>query len=223
MTIRPRPFNPLEKAHIAESVARVLLNQPVGPLPPETFLGAGIYAIYYCGDYEAYRPIAEANGAGAWRLPIYVGRAQPDGARKGLVGLGDSDPRPKLFNRLRDHSKSIEAAENLAIDDFAVRYLVVEDIWIALGESLLLSWFKPVWNGVVDGFGNHAPGSGRAAGARPLWDTLHPGRGWAAGLPASEASVEAIERRIAEHLSVDLPPQEGAPDLAIVDLMAAEY
>lgn len=222
MTIYPRPFNPLEKAHIAESIARVLLNQPVEPLPPGVFMGAGIYAIYYCGDFEPYLPIAEANRNGKWQLPIYVGRAQPDGARKGLVGLGDATPKPKLFSRLSDHARSIEAVSNLSLDDFVVRFLVVEDIWIALGESLLLSWFKPVWNGVVDGFGNHAPGSGRAAGARPLWDTLHPGRSWAAALPASEMTTNAITARIAEHLAQPRELQEGDPDLALVNLMAAE-
>jgi len=41
-------YNPLDKLHLGESVARALLAQPVVVLPPPTsFVGAGIYALYY--------------------------------------------------------------------------------------------------------------------------------------------------------------------------------
>lgn len=43
-------------------------------LPPEPFIGAGIYAIYYVGDFEAYRPNAAANRDGNYQWPIYVGK-----------------------------------------------------------------------------------------------------------------------------------------------------
>ena len=39
--------------------------------------------------------------------------------------------------------------------------------------------FKPVWNLIADGFGNHDPGNGRYEGKKPSWDELHPGRAWA--------------------------------------------
>jgi hypothetical protein len=123
---------------------------------------------------------------------------------------------------MRDHARSIDAAQNLALKDFTVRYLVVEDIWIALGESLLIAWFEPVWNVVVDGFGNHAPGSGRAKGARPVWDTLHPGRTWASSLAAPAVTLNEITDRIALHLSREQRPYSGGDDIAIVDLMAGE-
>jgi hypothetical protein len=35
------------------------------------FYGAGVYAIYYRGDYEHYRPLSGADH------PIYVGKADP--------------------------------------------------------------------------------------------------------------------------------------------------
>lgn len=41
------------------------------------------------------------------------------------------------------------------------------------------SMFRPVWNMVIDGFGNHDPGSGRYNQKISSWDTLHPGRSWA--------------------------------------------
>jgi len=221
VTRRPKPFNPLEKEHIAESVARVLLNQPVESLPPEPFIGAGIYAIYYSGDFVGYEALRTANADDVWALPIYVGRAQPEGARKGLVGV-DAGPTSKLYDRLRQHARSIDAAANLDIADFRVRFLVVDDIWIPLAERLLISWFSPVWNVVVDGFGNHDPGAGRHKGARPLWDTLHPGREWADRLEQSTVSTAEIEANVREHLAQGWSPHEAGDDVAIVDLMAAE-
>lgn len=44
-------FNPLDKKNLGESVAEALLQQPISPLPPEPFIGAGIYAIYYEGKF----------------------------------------------------------------------------------------------------------------------------------------------------------------------------
>jgi hypothetical protein len=55
----------------------------------------------------------------------------------------------------------------------------VDDIWIPLGESLLIAKFTPPWNQYLDGFGNHDPGSGRYKQQRSLWDVVHPGRPWA--------------------------------------------
>ena len=53
--LAPAPFNPLDKRHLGESVASAMLKSPIHPLPPEKFKGAGIYAIYYTGDFEAIR------------------------------------------------------------------------------------------------------------------------------------------------------------------------
>mgnify|MGYP001610410975 FL=1 len=70
---------------------------------------------------------------------------------------------------------------------------MVDDIWIPLGESLLIAKFSPIWNNIVDGFGNHDPGKGRYEGTRPRWDVLHPGRAWAAKCnPRRETSQQII-------------------------------
>ena len=98
---------------------------------------------------------------------IYVGKAVPDGARKGGQG-DDVDPGTALFKRLTDHAKSIDAATNLKLEDFRCRFLSVDDIWIPLTESLLIERFKPVWNRILDGFGNHDPGKGRHRGSLGL-------------------------------------------------------
>jgi hypothetical protein len=181
MTAKVIPFNPLDKKNLGASVAEALLTKdvhPLGQLP--AFEGAGIYALYYVGDFEAYGQITRFNANGQFMLPIYVGKAVPKGAR---IGSNADVPAGRvLFNRLKEHAESIRAATNLQIEDFFCRFLVVDDIWIPLGESLIISRFTPVWNSLVDGFGNHAPGKGRVGGMRPRWDVLHPGRRWAEGL-----------------------------------------
>lgn len=174
-----KPYNPLDKMNLGGSVADAMLESAVHPLGGlGSFNGAGIYAIYYTGDFEAYKPLAEKNKEGKFEAPIYVGKAVPPGARKGNFGL-DSEPGPALYKRLQEHAESVNAVCNLRIEDFFCRFLVVDDIWIPLGESLLIAKFAPIWNKLIDGFGNHDPGKGRHAGTRPKWDTLHPGRGWA--------------------------------------------
>ena len=46
-------------------------------------------------------------------------------------------------------------------------------------EAGLIRRFEPLWNTVIDGFGNHTPGVGRFDQAKSGWDVLHPGRTWA--------------------------------------------
>jgi hypothetical protein len=173
----PEPHNPLDKRNLGKSVADALLEQPIHPLPPPKFVGAGIYAIYYSGDNELYAPMSARNADGLWEVPIYVGKAVPKGARQGRVGLGDS-PGTVMASRLAKHSRTIGETD-LDLRHFACRYLVVDDIWIPLGESLLINKFQPLWNTSLDGFGNNDPGRGRYEQQRSPWDVLHPGRSWA--------------------------------------------
>jgi len=194
-----KPYNPLDKMNLGGSVADAMLESAVHPLGDlALFNGAGIYAIYYIGDFEAYRPLAAKNKDGKFAAPIYVGKAVPPGARKGNFGL-DSEPGPALYKRLQEHAESVKSAENLKIEDFFCRFLVVDDIWIPLGESLLIAKFAPIWNKLIDGFGNHDPGKGRYEGTRPKWDTLHPGRGWAAKCATRVEKPEQIIEEIKVH------------------------
>ena len=173
-------FNPLDKKNLGVSVEDALLKKEPSPLPPsESFDGAGIYAIYYTGGFPAYKKIAEHNRGGKFAAPIYVGKASPPGGRKGVLDL-DAKVGPALFKRLSQHADSIrQASGNLELKDFFCRFLLVDDIWIPLGESLLIQRFAPLWNRMIDGFGNHTPGAGRFEGQCPAWDIVHPGRPWA--------------------------------------------
>ena len=189
------PFNPLDKRHLGESAAYALLNSDIYELPPKPFVAAGVYALYYIGDYEPYKELAEVNKNDQYACPIYVGKAVPDGARKG--GQGENvDPGMALYKRLNDHAKSISAARNLKLEDFRCQFLSVDDIWIPLTESLMIERFKPVWNCVLDGFGNHDPGQGRYKGKKPYWDCVHPGREWAERLEPCLLSEAELTKKI---------------------------
>ncbi len=204
-------YNPLDKRNLGVSVAEALLDRAVLPLPPgDTFVGAGIYAIYYVGHFEAYRPLVERNRDTRDAMPVYVGKAVPAGARKGGVGL-DIAPGQVLYNRLREHAESIKQARNLNLADFQCRYLVVDDIWIPLGEAMLISKFTPIWNRVIDGFGNHDPGKGRYRQQRSPWDVLHPGREWAERCVPCNRSEQDLLGAIRRHCEIVLPKDSSAP------------
>lgn len=190
-----KPYNPLDKINLGRSIESELLGRPPIPLTScDALQGAGVYAIYYSGDFKPYEPVRDGKS------PIYAGKAIPQGGRKGGIGADASKGRA-LANRLKEHTQSINQVGNLNTDDFFVRYLVVDDIWIPLGENILIERFKPLWNSLIDGFGNHAPGGGRGNQAKSSWDTLHPGRGFAAKLPDNVRDTARLEKEIAEYLA----------------------
>lgn len=196
------PYNPLDKLNLGNSVAEAMLEtraHPLGVLEP--FTGAGIYAVYYTGKFAPYLSLSAANRQNRFSMPIYVGKAVPPGARKGNFGL-DSEPGQALYRRLKEHAESVMLAENLNIEDFYCRFLVVEDIWIPLGEALLIAKFSPIWNKLVEGFGNHDPGSGRYQQMRSKWDTLHPGRAWAFKCQGRHETQQQICDEIAAYLQI---------------------
>ncbi|MDR2141712.1 MAG: Eco29kI family restriction endonuclease [Deltaproteobacteria bacterium] len=194
------PYNPLDKINLGSSVADALLNSCVHKLGfLEPFNGAGIYAIYYSGNFKAYELLAKENSNGKFSMPIYVGKAISPGARKGNFGLNNL-PGHAMFNRLKEHADSVDAAENLNLNDFYCRFLVVEDIWIPLGEALLIAKFSPILNKLIEGFGNHDLVSGRYKQIRSKWDTLHPGRSWAFKCTSRTDNLKQITLEINNYL-----------------------
>ncbi len=188
-------YDPLDYQNIIKSVVDAMLAQPLVTLTARPdCAGAGIYAIYYAGPFEAYAPIASGRPTN----PIYVGKAIPPGRRKGTMpGDGNQGVGQSLANRLGEHAESIQQT-TLRLSDFLYRALPVKDVWIPLAEQALIQMFRPVWNLVVDGFGNHDPGAGRTSMMCPRWDTLHPGRTWAARL-RQQHQPDQIINAIREH------------------------
>ena len=225
MTESAHPYNPLDRVELGKSVERALLARPLTQLGAflarrrEKFAGAGLYALYYLGPLRHYAAIAPPQQSPG-EIPIYVGRARPAGARQGALGLKSTTSDPVLFDRLREHARSIQLVEeyadgtgetNLALADFSCRYLVADDIWVPMSEALLIGHYRPVWNVVVDGFGNHDPGGGRRRQARSPWDTLHPGRRWAFELPESTRGPDELSVLVAQHFARTTRPDLDAP------------
>ncbi len=212
------PYNPLAKMNLGESVADALLRSPVRPLNETAHLvGAGVYAIYYIGAFFAYKRIKELNEGDRFEQPIYVGKAVPKGARKGGLSF-DAEKGTALRDRLRQHATTIKETSTLAIGDFYYRALTVDDIWIPLGENVLIEKFQPLWNRVIDGFGSKTPGAGRSGQVRSSWDTLHPGRKYVdrLGLGLNPLTPEQIAAKIEAFFTGKLPETEkltpGAED-----------
>lgn len=132
--------------------------------------------------------------------PIYIGKAIPKGGRKDGLSSDASKGR-SLADRLVQHATSIEHASNLRIEDFPVRFLVVDDIWIPPGENILIETFKPLWNKAIDGLGNRDPGKRRAMQCRSPWGVLPPGRAFAAKLAESPLTEEFLRHWVSDYIS----------------------
>jgi hypothetical protein len=194
-----KTYNPLEKFNLAQSIKAAILANDVLPLGSSSQIsGAGVYVLYYSGPFPAYTALSSANSNG-FNHPIYVGKAIPKGGRKG--GLSDIDPATSnvLSSRLRKHAESINAASNLDLNDFVFRAIILDDIWIPLGENILIETFQPLWNVVVEGFGINDPGKGRLGQKRSAWDVLHPGRTYAQKLQGGSPEIKSIQGRIQDY------------------------
>lgn len=190
----PSLFTLLRKA------VRFFNGTPVHKLPfVEPFEGAGVYALYYIGTRGVYKPYGTIINAESYEEPIYVGKADLPGKRQSRsVGRAVGN---KLYNRLLDHSRSIGSAVNLSLKDFACRFVICEGDTAAMipaFEDALTRKFNPLWNSFLDGFGNHAQGSGRSASQRTQWDTIHPGRSFAEDLQPNPLSEKDLKKRIAD-------------------------
>ncbi len=195
----PKPYDPLDYGNLTVNLVRELMDRRPVNLPlAERFNGPGVYALFYDGDYEPYAALRSSDAV----RPIYVGKAVPPGARKG--GQTPDEAAPVLYNRIRQHANSLHAAINLRVDDFKCRHLVVVPLWITMAERFLVEHYQPCWNVCVEGFGLHDPGKGRIQALCPWWDTLHPGRRWAAQLqPRSKAAAKERLRAFTDRLGTN--------------------
>jgi hypothetical protein len=193
-------FNPYSKSAIRRSFCYEMARQPLIPLGGVNgVIGAGIYAIYYHGTDPLYAGLSQRNNPSA--PPIYVGRAKPAGARTGGLEDDASEHGRTLGDRLRNHATSISVAENLSLDDFSVRYCVVDHEHIEQGEEGLIRLYRPVWNHVLYGFGNRDVGGTRTAQDRSRWDTVHPGRPRVHLLKCNELSAQQLRDMVRDHIS----------------------
>lgn len=182
------PFDPLAVENVGVTLAVQFISQPINPMPPSTsFRGAGVYAIYYVGKDAAYRSLSRLD-KGRCRFPVYVGKAVRENAKQGF------NPQParqaRLYNRISEHAESMSHG-GLNLAECRCRYLVLNDAYISLAESVMIRVFRPPWNGM--GFGSKVVGGRRMEQVPSLWDSLHQGR---SGRPLGTATrrAQAIER-----------------------------
>lgn len=175
-------------------------STPLESLPPDNnFAGAGVYALYYKGNLAIYQAIYENKP----EIPIYVGKAVLPGWRQGRTTGKENEPA--LYRRLKQHSRSISATNNLDLDDFYCKFMVFsldDSDLIGAVEAALIRKYQPLWNSLIDGFGNHDPGKGRYEQAKSEWDVLHAGREWANKLKGKSPKLNDILRKINNEINL---------------------
>lgn len=189
-------FDPSNPKVVGRFVALAMVAQDRHPLAHiPRFYGSGVYAIYYNGTFPAYQAISGTE------TPIYVGQAAPvvSNARTPM------EQGAKLCSRLSDHRKNIgKATSTLNLGDFECRWLVVQSGWETAAEDYLIHLFSPIWNSetnILYGLGKHGDSATTRANKRSPWDTLHPGRTWAAATTEDAKSVGQIDSELAAHFA----------------------
>lgn len=186
-------FDPTEPRLIGHFVALALIAQDRRPLQDiGKAYGSGVYAIYYTGQDEPYAPVSGTE------TPVYVGKADPPANAKSVLEQGT-----KLTDRLNEHRKNIEKVTGIDVADFEYRALAVQSGYQSSAEIHLIRLFKPIWNNetkILFGLGKHGDAATTRANNQSPWDTLHPGRAWAAANPEAK-SAEAILQEVSNHFS----------------------
>ena len=161
------------------------------------FDGCGIYALYYAGPLPLYTSISSKD----CQIPIYVGKADPEGGRKGLNVTPAWEGR-KLRTRLLQHRRKLNASDNFKAEEFFTRYLPADDLFTPMAERLMISGFRPVWNLVLTGFGvNQQGGPREAEQLRPAWHELHRGVPWAEGMTPHPVPADELAAKVSAHLA----------------------
>ena len=191
-------------AELVKDAIRFFNGTPVHTLPPpESFLGTGVYALYYIGQNPFYERYSELNRL-SYGYPIYVGKAVPKGWRQARSSDNALRQSRELFSRLREHSRSIKRGDGLLLDEFMCRFVIFEEEgsdMIGTIEAALIKLNKPLWNTAVDGFGNHDPGKGRYEQAKSPWDVIHEGRAWAKKCKGKHVGKDTVVSHIASHMN----------------------
>ena len=111
-------YDPLTYDNLMAGLAWRFRQRPQQRLATvEEVEGLVVYALFYAGGLNAYRVISGGEN------PIYVGKAVPPGSRK---GTGVDASKPALRSRLREHTRSIDAAEDLEVAEFTYKHMAIE-------------------------------------------------------------------------------------------------
>ena len=76
--------------------------------------------------------------------------------------------------------------------------------WETAAEDYLIHLFRPIWNSetkLLYGLGKHGDDADTRGNKRSPWDTLHPGRAWAAKSKEDAKSPDAIAAELTRHFA----------------------
>ena len=190
---------------LIKDALRFFSGTPVHEMPPpESFIGAGVYALYYTGKNSLYKKYAELNRL-AYAAPIYVGKAVPKGWRQARTANTETTKTKELNMRLNQHARNIDQVSGLTKDEFFCRFVIFEfasSDMINTVEAALIKLHRPLWNSALDGFGNHDPGRGRYEQAKSDWDVTHNGRTFADKCKGKAREERAILENIERHFRI---------------------
>jgi len=187
---------------IMEKILVAFLSSPQEPLlqvydkDPTEPAAAGVYALYIVNSVGTVYAGLPAD------RPIYIGKAESSGSRSGTPAKSARKKDVPLFKRLQQHAKSLYCV-GLRPENFTCRWcsLQGELEYIIPGvEIKLIKTFEPLWNCIIDGFGNHNPGEGRLNQKRSKWDVLHAGRPWAVRLAEPEYDARQLAHVVQSYI-----------------------
>jgi len=197
-------FHSPDFEEIIKDTIRFFNGTPVQSIPvPERFHGTGVYAIYCIAKTGIYKAFHDINRT-SYDVPIYIGKAVPIGWRQARSSNSSDTPTYELCHRIGEHGRSLEQGAGLKQNDFRCRFMILEGAesdLIGTVEAALIRSYRPIWNTLIDGFGNHDPGSGRYEQARSDWDVCHPGRSWAQKCKGKHKTKTELLRRIETFMS----------------------
>lgn len=208
----PMSFDPLSTERITNTICEMFERQPLVSMAKEIprFEGAGLYAIYYLGNSDPYKALANLQ------VPVYVGQSLSNNSSTGKK----KDGLFPVCDRLRKHRVSIIDG-GLLVDEFRFRALLMPDVHTNLGEKGLIRGYKPVWNSILTGFGSNEQGSATRKSKKSKWDTVHSGRRRTHGGVVHEvdeltsAVITRITEQAKEYESLPWPHPES---ITLIDL-----
>jgi|GEM_PF-6083744 len=80
------------------------LRGPIESFPPVVpFVGGGVYALYYLGDFPLYKDIKLTEITDN-SIPIYVGKSNPSGWRTARIS---TTGKKNLYGRIKEHYRNV--------------------------------------------------------------------------------------------------------------------
>ena len=185
----PTPFVPFKRedhvysnpafAEFLKDAVRAFNGSPVAPMPPPSFTGSGVYALYCTAVKGPYAKFGKEINRLEYKVPIYVGKAVPPGWRQSRQLDGSADKSTSLCSRLSQHARSLEQGKGLSLSDFACRVMQLstdEQILATKIADFMVKFYKPLWNTIVRGFSRCSFTDSAEHKFHTNWDVMHNGK-----------------------------------------------